>query len=135
MLGYFSSVDEERIFHEKLAWGVLYAALPTFLTLHFFFPSPWGKTTSLKTAHFLGPLFPARPAWFFFESPNLVMSYLCFTNRRYRQLDRVNLLLLSLFVLHYVQRSVVYPLLMNSRRKKLPLAAVLSAFVYCCING
>jgi hypothetical protein len=70
-----------------------------------------------------------------FECPNLLWSIVCFFWRTRRQLDRLNALLFSLFVLHYVQRSIFYPLRLKPGRNGIPLATVASAFLYCNING
>jgi 3-oxo-5-alpha-steroid 4-dehydrogenase 1 len=134
----FDSLEEEQRFHNSLSLSVILVSVPVFLSLYFVAPSPWGKTatfrlpTSLQS--FFGPTVPARLAWFVYESPNLVWSLLCFV-RRSRRLDRVNAALFSLYVLHYIQRTLIYPFMMKSGRKGIPLTTAALAFIYCNING
>jgi hypothetical protein len=145
----FESLQDEHIFHEQLSWAIIYSSFPIFFVLYFVIPSqPWGKTASSQLAsasrpassdinisRFLGPIVPARIAWFVFECPNLLWSVVCFCSRTRRQLDRLNALLFALYFLHYVQRAVFYPLRMKTGRSGIPLATVASAFLYCSING
>ena len=127
--------EEEWLLNQRVAQGMIVASLPTFVVLRHLVPSPWGKTMlSKRRQALLGPLLPPRLSWFIFESPNLVWSYLCWSERR-QHVDRVNQLLLSLFVLHYIQRDLAYPLILSTNTKPMPLAVVLVAFVYCNVNG
>jgi hypothetical protein len=81
-----------------------------------------------------GPLLPARISWFVFESPNLVWSFICWRQRR-ADLGVANVLLLVLFVLHYLRRAILYPATMSSETKPMPVAVVVSACCYCTFNG
>jgi 3-oxo-5-alpha-steroid 4-dehydrogenase 1 len=128
------SIEEEKAFHEQISQGMLVISLPIFLTLYFVLPAPWGKTLSDKHQWFLGPLLPARISWFIFESPNLVWSYVCWRQRR-DDVGAMNIFLFSLFVLHYIRRAVIYPIMMSSNTKRMPTVIVLSALCYCCCNG
>lgn len=117
--------------HQELAYAMIIISLPIFITLKFFIPSPWGKSLSSGTD--FGPLWPARLSWFLFESPNLFWSFWWLKVKIIP--DPVNLFLLSLFVGHYIQRAIIYPILMSNNSKKIPFAVVLSAFTFCNING
>jgi hypothetical protein len=138
MFGY--SFEEERALHESVAWGMLLMAIPTYITLAHVVPQPWGKTLDTQNTSnnpwylVAAPMLPARLAWFIFESPNLFWSFMCWKHRR-ETLPWTNQLLLGLFVLHYIQRSIVYPLLISSHTKRIPSAVVLSATVYTNFNG
>jgi 3-oxo-5-alpha-steroid 4-dehydrogenase 1 len=126
------SYEEERLLHGQIAEGMVYISLPIFVTLYWIIPSPWGKTH--QTQWWLGPLLPARISWFFFESPNLVWSYICWRQRR-ADLSVANVLLLVLFVLHYLRRAILYPATMSPETKPMPAAVVVSACCYCTFNG
>jgi hypothetical protein len=124
------SYEEERILHEQIPNGMVYISLPIFVI-----PSLWGKTLATDQKQWwLGPLLPARISWFVFESPNLVWSYICWQQRR-ADLSAANVLLLVLFVLHYLRRAILYPVTMSPQTKPMPAAVVLSAFCYCNFNG
>lgn len=126
--------EEERRLNENIAIGMLIVSLPTFLLLYYVIPSPWGKTLTSKRQFYFGPLIPSRISWFVFESPNLIWSYFCWRKRR-DDVDSVNQILLLLFVIHYIQRDIVFPLIISKNTKPLPLAVVLAAFFYCSVNG
>uniref|UniRef100_A0A0N5A6Q2 3-oxo-5alpha-steroid 4-dehydrogenase (NADP(+)) n=2 Tax=Parastrongyloides trichosuri TaxID=131310 RepID=A0A0N5A6Q2_PARTI len=85
-----------------------------------------------------GALFPSlvlnpRLSWMFQESPSLLIPlYLIIT--RYGEYDFYNFIVTMLFVTHYFQRSIIYPLLMKSKNL-VPIEIVLSAFLFCTING
>lgn len=127
--------EEELLMNDRISLGMLLASLPAFVVLRYLMPSPWGKTMMSKQKQAtLGPRLPPRLSWFIFESPNLIWSYLCWKERR-EDLDGVNQLILSLFVLHYIQRDILYPLILSTNTKPMPLAVVALAFVYCNVNG
>lgn len=121
---------EEETFHHKLSMGMLWISPITFLFLYFVTPPNWGKT--YKTL--LGPTVPPRIGWCLFEIPNLYWSVICFFARS-EPLPIANTLLLGLFVGHYINRSIVYPLTLNAQSKPLPLEIVLSAQLYTNVNG
>lgn len=130
------SYDEERLLHEKIAYVMIYVSLPVFLTLYYVLPAPWGKTLAIDSKPWwLGPLLPARISWFVFESPNLVWALICWKQRRQVDMNLASQILLSLFVLHYIRRAIVYPLTMSPKTKPMPAAIVLSAVSYCAFNG
>ena len=172
--------EEERVFHEMIAWGMIAVAVPTYFILAHRIPSPWGKTldeskvkihketnksTTLSSSSpmtwWLGFLLPARLAWFLFEVPNLIFSALCYTdclpipvpvpvpvpvvsqpsqqrndkNDIAITLPWTNQVLLGLFVLHYIQRAIIYPLIMSKNTKKMPSTVVFAATLYTSCNG
>jgi len=154
------SLEDERIFHERLAWGVIWTSLPCFVVLLWIIPSPWGKTATVPrqqpqtgnkeqqphtATKYLGPLLPAKIAWMVFESPNLIFAYWCWKERPRDSMITdstttlgglpVNQVLFAIFVVHYIRRAIVYPLQLGKSTKGLPLAVVLSGLVYCSING
>ena len=119
------SVEED--FHWWISITVIVVSLPVFLL-----EIPISK--SMSTWRFLGPSLPARLSWFLFEIPNLIWSAICVIKVDH-QLPPTNKLLLSLFVLHYIQRTIFFPLRMSPTAKGMPLAVVLAALVYTIANG
>jgi hypothetical protein len=109
---------------------MLLISVLTFLVLYHVIPAPWGKTLS----HKVGPLLPARASWLFFESPNLIWSYLCWRQRR-NSLADINQFLLMLFVIHYAQRAIIYPIFLSNNTRKMPTAVVLCGFAFTTVNG
>ena len=112
------------------------SAILTFCGLSFF-AAPYGKYSSAKG---FGPLMPAQIAWAVMESPNLWVSCLVYY---YRDLhtkttigNNMNKLALFCFLLHYVNRSIIYPWRMRSSAcTPMPLSVMLAAFVFCSWNG
>lgn len=124
----------DRTFHASLSRFILFISAPTFISLQYYIVAPFGKQ-STKTKKW-GPTFNPRLAWFLFESPNLIWSgclyfsrdealFQCWSNR----------ILLGLFVIHYVNRCIVYPLRIAKTSQKVNLSIMVSAFVFCSING
>lgn len=129
------TLHDEFQLNERIAKGMLLISIPTFAILRYVMPSPWGKTLLSKERQaMLGPTLPPRISWFLFESPNLVWSFVCWSEQR-KDMDTANDLLLSLFVLHYIQRAIVYPLILSTNTKPIPLSVVVTAFIFCNVNG
>lgn len=130
--------DEKEV-HTKLTQLILLLSLPTFLVLQFAIPAPWGKL--LPSTEKFGPLLNPRLAWIFFESPNLIWSFICFTKRNPDFFPssifhlNANSILLGLFVSHYIHRNLIYPFRIKPKSNKMPLLVVVSGFTFCAING
>mmetsp|Transcript_48486 Transcript_48486/g.90878 ORF Transcript_48486/g.90878 Transcript_48486/m.90878 type:complete len:275 (-) Transcript_48486:16-840(-) len=77
----------------------------------------------------------AKLAWILQECPTLIAAAACWASG-----DKVctaslgNMCVLLCFVLHYVNRSVVYPLRMKGS-KPVPLPIMLMAMMFCAANG
>lgn len=116
-----------------LQWSMLATALCTFVAT-MFISAPYGRYTTSKG---WGPLIPAKLAWFFMESPNLWVSaivYLYYSEESCSS-NRHNNTLMCMFVLHYLNRSVLYPLRMPRDANPMPISVCLLAFCYCVWNG
>ena len=133
-------------FHIYLTKWLLYILSPSiFLLLLFVIPAPYGKhfttrpslTSPLSSNIYWGPSLNARLSWFLFETPNLLWSYYCFRHRRRDVFNSspANIVLLSLFVMHYVNRCIIYPLRMTTGSQPVNMATILSAFCCCALNG
>lgn len=112
------------------------SAILTFLGLSFF-AAPYGKYSSSKG---WGPLIPAQIAWCFMEIPNLWVAATVYFFRNYALhqaiSNNVNKLALFCFLLHYVNRSIIYPLRMRSSQcTPMPVSVMIAAFVFCAWNG
>ena len=143
----YSSFEDEKALHESLAWYMMGLSVPTYVVLAHVVPSPWGKTlqdehsgkapSSSTTSSFwsvlLGPRISASLAWFLFESPNLVWSFVCY--KQTESLPLTNSVLLALFVAHYTQRAIVYPLIISKNTKRMPLTVVVLALFFTSFNG
>ena len=128
----FSTLDEEKEFHRILSLVVIGVSIPIL-----FLEIPISKTTASWS--WLGPCLPARLAWFLFESPNLFWPLLCTSTALNEapssSLPRINAILLGLFVLHYLRRTIIFPFRMSSSSQGVPLAVVACALIYTSVNG
>lgn len=101
--------------------------------------APFGKHTSSKqnSQYNWGPSINPKLAWFLFESPNLVWCIFAYFHRNKNVFDEhyANIILFGVFVIHYVNRCILYPLQMKRGSSTVNLAIFSSAFFFCCING
>jgi 3-oxo-5-alpha-steroid 4-dehydrogenase 1 len=143
---YHIFLHDERHIHSILTNCMLYLSIPVFLFLHYVMPAPFGKQYNCRTKG-AKPAICAKIAWFFFECPNILWSIISIyrhrgqvlllnnNNNNMKGLPMVNLLLLSLFFLHYLNRSILYPLRMSIHSRPVPLSVFFSALIYTTWNG
>jgi 3-oxo-5-alpha-steroid 4-dehydrogenase 1 len=118
---------------ESIFYGLVYAwialACITFLSL-FFVTAPFGRHTSDDW----GPNINARWGWFLMELPSpLLLSFFFFTGES--SPNKVTLIFWGLWMLHYFNRSVIYPLRQRDHKKKMPVMIMGSAIFFNFING
>ncbi|XP_070332562.1 3-oxo-5-alpha-steroid 4-dehydrogenase 1 isoform X4 [Odocoileus virginianus] len=95
--------------------------------------SPYGRYSSPGSAFGL----PARAAWVMQELPSLALPLLACAGAGApaERLNRwPNCILLAMFLVHYAQRTLVFPFLIRGG-KPTPLYVFLLAFVFCTYNG
>lgn len=86
----------------------------------------------LRTANW-GPTIPNRPAWILMECPvfivmvALMIKYADNTNM-------VTITMATLFLIHYFQRSFIFPLLIKGK-SRMPIAIILMGATFNVING
>lgn len=75
----------------------------------------------------------AKVAWIFQECPAFfVPAYLLFET--FATINLSTKILIGCFMLHYFQRSFIYPILMRPGSKS-PLLPTVMAFLFCFFNG
>lgn len=110
----------------------LYLSLPlTFIPL-LFRTAPYGKLSSSNW----GPSLPSPLAWFLMESPTLLLSLLLLPLPFARHNSTsFSLLILSLFLLHYIHRTLLHPLrLRHSNNSKIPISIISMGFLFNVLN-
>lgn len=121
-------------FHRGLAWGVLYLSPAVFFLLLVVKPSTYGKLHNSKSNLF-GPSVTAKWCWMVFEAPNCIWVLISLASLpSYNSLALPNGLLLGGFLLHYIHRSIIYPLNMSSD-SKFPIGIIAVTVPYCTVNG
>lgn len=110
-------------------WAWIGVAGVVFGTL-FFVTAPYGR--HLRAGW--GPQVPARLGWMAMEAPALLLVALGLALGS-RPLDVYSLLLGAMFLGHYVNRTLVFPLRLPAASRPMPLSIVLSAVFFNLVNG
>jgi 3-oxo-5-alpha-steroid 4-dehydrogenase 1 len=92
--------------------------------------APYGRHTTNRW----GPLIDNRTGWIIMESPALFFFAFLFLSGINHK-STVPLIFFSLWIIHYVNRTLVFPFRLHTRGKKMPVGIVLSAFFFNLVNG
>ena len=107
---------------------ILGLAILVFILL-FFISAPYGKF--LRKGW--GPVIKSKWAWMIMEFPSPALMLMFFITS-----DKKNfamLFFLSLWLLHYLYRTFIYPFRQSGKEKDYPLVVASMAFVFNCLNG
>lgn len=94
------------------------------------FKAPYGRHTTKKW----GPLIDNRIGWIIMELPALVIFAAFFLSGDGAKPFPV-WIFFSLWVIHYINRTLVFPFRLKTKGKKMPVAIVLMAIFFNLING
>ncbi|GMH00280.1 hypothetical protein Nepgr_002119 [Nepenthes gracilis] len=103
--------------------------LPTIFAL-FFVQFPYGKYCGPSS----GPYISSSLAWFLFESPAVFLVLIIYSFGQHASNIR-SLSLLSVFLLHYVHRTCIYPLRLRKTTSVFPVKMALFSFSLCTMNS
>ena len=93
-------------------------------------PAPYGRHFSKQW----GPSLNNNWGWFWMELPALlVFPVIVLTSSR--EINFVLILMLSIWILHYFYRTILFPLKLKTKSKKIPILIIVSAFIFNIING
>ena len=97
--------------------------------LLFFIPAPYGKFSRIGW----GPALKAKWAWMIMElpSPAIVVTFFILSENK----GTPQIIFLSIWLLHYLHRTFIYPFSQSGRNKPYPLVVVLMAIVFNSLNG
>lgn len=96
----------------------------------FFVTAPFGRHTTTTW----GPMVDNKWAWFIMELPSLaimVFFLLAGTN----SLNSFVWILFAVWIFHYANRTLIYPLRIKATEKKMPLVIVLNAILFNLMNA
>lgn len=110
-------------------WGWIAIAVVTFIAL-LFITAPYGRHTKSTW----GPLIDNKLGWFIMEFFVLVVLAFFIYNGKNVQ-SMVNWIIIGLFGLHYINRSIVFPLRIKTNGKKMPMSIMLMAMGFNLVNG
>ena len=99
-------------------------AVPVFILL-MFIRAPYGKFTKSGW----GPSLNARPGWFLMELPAVILPPIFYLLSG-RVADFPGILFILVWELHYIQRTFVYPALLNRGSHTMPLLIILFSMLF-----
>ncbi|RLW13087.1 hypothetical protein DV515_00000006 [Chloebia gouldiae] len=120
---------EERRLLELFSYGLMAVGAASALLLCFI-PMPYGRYSSRR----FGWLLPARPAWALQELPSFLVPLGLAACGGAVAAARPNRVLLGCFLLHYVHRALIFPLLIREG-KPTPFFTFVLALLFCVFNG
>ncbi|KAK4377533.1 hypothetical protein RND71_003829 [Anisodus tanguticus] len=129
--------SDENVYN-FIIFFIFLMALPTFILAQLF-TSPYGKHHSSSSS---GTTISPPIAWAFMESPTLWLTFLIFRfGKNYA--NPLAYLLISPFLFHYTNRTIIYPLRLyfgskpNSKKSTshFPLNIAVTAFIYNILNS
>ncbi len=120
-------LNEKSLF-ESLIWLWMFIAVVTFSSL-FRITAPYGR----HQRQGWGPLIPSWAAWMLMEAPSLFILVLCFVVQPPALPGAW--VFLGLWVLHYTNRTFIYPLRNPSGQTPMPLVICGSAILFNVVNG
>lgn len=130
----FAGNEAERQLLHSCAWALVVMSITVFPIL-FFLKAPYGRYASDARSPLWGPPVNVRAAWVIQECPTLVFTALSLYHGDPKCLSSLpNLILLSLFAVHYVNRTLIYPFKIRGGNST-PLLVVFFAWLFCTING
>lgn len=119
----------DRGTYDSLCLGVVVAGVFTFVAL-LFVVAPYGRHVRASW----GPTLPDKLGWMIMESPSLVLfSIVFFSGHQHGEL--APLALWAMWTTHYAHRTLLYPLRMKTKGKRMPIAIVLLALIFNVTNS
>lgn len=110
-----------------LSWTVL--AFFVFIAL-LFITAPYGRHTNTSW----GPLINNKLGWFLMEFCVLVVLFY-FVLTGSHTITLASGIIIGLFGFHYINRSIIFPLRIQTKGKKMPAAIMLMSIAFNSING
>ena len=93
------------------------------------YKAPYGRHTSKKW----GVSIDNKLGWIIMELPALLV---CPAIYFYFKVDfDISIMFICLWIIHYFNRTIIFPFRIKTKGKKMPLAIVLSAFFFNIVNG
>lgn len=119
----------ETTIHAAISWGIMGLAVLTALALGFI-TAPYGRYQRSGW----GPTIPSRAAWVVMEMPSSVGFFVIYLGGD-RRAELVPVLLLCVWLTHYVHRTFIYPFLIRESGKRMPVLVVALGLAFNCANA
>lgn len=92
--------------------------------------APYGRHSSRNW----GPQISNRFGWILMEMPGMALV-LYFILAHLQDINRIGLLLAGFYLLHYINRTLIFPFRIHTQGKKMPLVIALMAVCFNLMNG
>ncbi len=119
---------KEETFNILILGWILLAVVLFFILL--FVKAPYGRHSTMKW----GITISNRWGWFLMEIPSLVIFFGFFINGKAEK-NVVAWIIAGLYLIHYVNRSLIYPFRIRTKGKEMPVIIVLMAVFFNIVNG
>ena len=123
------SFPKEAAIHGNLVNASFIAGLSTFISL-MHIKAPYGR----HIQEGWGPTIPNKWGWILMEAPS-VFAFLGTYALGQHARETASLLLAGIWLSHYFYRTFIYPNLIRSNGKKMPLSIAMSGFTYNMFNS
>ena len=97
--------------------------------INLIYKAPYGKHSTKKW----GKSIDNKTGWILMELPALLTCPLIYFT--ISEEINLNVVFIVLWITHYLNRTVIYPLRIKTKGKKIPIAIVASAFFFNLVNG
>jgi protein-S-isoprenylcysteine O-methyltransferase Ste14 len=93
-------------------------------------PAPYGRHNRKGW----GPAIPNRAGWIIMELPSLILFILFFFSG-VKMPSGITWIFFAIWVFHYSNRSILYPLRTKTKKKRIPVLIILFALIFNLVNG
>ena len=114
---------------EWICYGWMAIAIIVHITM-FFVKAPFGRHTTEKW----GMTINNKLGWFIMELPSLAIRFY-FLIMGSHTFEGYAWILFGLWIFHYINRTIIYPMRIRSTPKRMPLAIAMSAVFFNLINA
>lgn len=123
-------IDMDISLLNNICYSYLGFSLVVFLVLVAGITAPYGRYTRNGWGIFIN----AKVAWFLQELPSFAIPLILICTGSSTIKAVPNVIFITLFLIHYVHRSFIYPLLIKGG-KPMPFITFMLAFIFCTVNG
>ncbi|HEY0274180.1 MAG TPA: 3-oxo-5-alpha-steroid 4-dehydrogenase [Chitinophaga sp.] len=92
--------------------------------------APYGKFSN----HHWGPMISNKLGWILMEA-TVIVTFLSWLPLRQLRWQSPAGIMILLFLVHYLHRSLIYPFMTRTKGKKMPAVIMLSAMLFNTVNG
>lgn len=119
----------EKTIYNVLLIFLFFVSVIVFISL-FYINAPYGRFTRKNWGLRINP----KTGWFIMESPAFFVILVCFLTGD-KKTDLVAIIFISMWLVHYFQRTFIYSFLIKSRKNTFPVMVVFFSIMFNVLNG